>query len=538
MNALSAFVRHHRDWINFGYSCFDRMVLRAFVQPFYHLGHVVNFFRRQRQVTELTPAFFRRTSANYHAWLDEEAQRKGLTIVEPPRDRNVRRCDWVQPYYDRLGDRSGTAVILRCRERERVIVSYAKSNHLEQEWRYVKLYYFYLLDPQLGRMFLRVCPYFPFNVEVCLNGHEWLVRQLAREGIAFCKRDNALVHCGAPQRLQELSDAFGPEQIRASVEPLLACWVPFFTARERALGYQHCLYMTQMEYCHNLIFHKHAAVNRLFQRLLDLNRAIGTPQKLAIIFARPQFQADTRTAQTTVKITRLRTPVLKTGFKSTDLKQYIKDGTLLRTETSTFQLRDLSVKKNVCHLPQLRKILDTSNERYLQAQQDVLSSYIDRGQLQHLRQPSVSASGRRIPGLRLDDPRILALFGALTSFAYLVGKASFRTKDLLDDVRQALGNPQFTLNQLRYDLGKLRGKGLVVRIAGTQRYQLSPEGYQIAVLYQKFYHRLYAPLTAGILTPDSADGPVPNRRRAKLDRLYQAVTEALNKLTEQIGIAA
>ena len=49
------------------------MVLRAFVQPFYHLGHVVNFFRSQRQVTELTPAFFRRTSANYHAWLDEQA---------------------------------------------------------------------------------------------------------------------------------------------------------------------------------------------------------------------------------------------------------------------------------------------------------------------------------------------------------------------------------------------------------------------------------------------------------------------------------
>jgi hypothetical protein len=65
MNALNAFVRHHREWIDFGYSCFDRMVLRAFVQPFYYLGHVVNFFRSQRHVTELTPTFFRRTSASY-----------------------------------------------------------------------------------------------------------------------------------------------------------------------------------------------------------------------------------------------------------------------------------------------------------------------------------------------------------------------------------------------------------------------------------------------------------------------------------------
>lgn len=538
MNALNAFVRHHRDWIDFGYSCFDRMVLRAFIQPFYYLGHVVNFLRSQRHMTEWTPAFFRRTSASYHAWLDEQARRQGLSIVEPPRDRNLRRCDWVQPYYDQLGQRFGTAVILKVRERERVVVSHARSNYLEYEWRYINLYYFYLRDPQLGRLFLRVCPYFPFNAEVCLNGHEWLVRQLSQEGIAFRQRDNALVHCAAPQRLQELSDAFGPEHIRAAIEPLLERWVPYYTAEDRARGYRYRLLMTQMEYCHNLVFHQRAAVNRLFQRLLDLNRSIGTPEKLAIIFARPNFRADTRTAETTVKITRLRTPVLRTGFKSTLLKQYVKEGALLRTETSTFQLRDLSVNKDLSHLPRLRQILDTSNERYLQAQQDVLSSYLDRGQLQALRQPSLSANGRRTPGLRLDDPRLLALLQALTAFAYLVGRARFRTKDLLEDVRQALSNPHFTLSQLRYDLGKLRGKGLVLRVAGTQCYQLTSEGYQLAVLYQKLYHRLYAPLTAAILTPDAADGPLPNRGRAKLDRLYQAVSEALNKLTEEIGVAA
>jgi hypothetical protein len=538
MNALNVFVRHHREWIDFGYSCFDRMVLKAFVQPFYHLGHVVNFFRGQRQVTELTPTFFRRTSATYHAWLDEEARRQGLHIVEPPRDRDVRRCDWVQPYYDQLGQGCGTAVILKVREKERVVVSFERSKHLEYQWRYINLYYFYLRDPELGRLFLRVCPYFPFPAEVCLNGHEWLARQLTREGIAFRQRGNALVHCAAPQRLQELSDAFGPEHIRAAVEPLLERWVPFYTVEDRAQGYRYRLLMTQMEYCHNLIFQERAVVNRVFQRLLDLNRNIGTPEKLAVIFARPQFRADTRTAQTTVQITRFRTPVLRTGFKSTLLKQYVKEGSLFRTETSTFQLRDLSVPKDLCHLPRLRQILDTSNERYLQAQQDVLSSYVDRGQLQALRQPSVSTTGRRTPGLRLDDPRLLALLQALTAFAYLVGHARFRTKDLLEDVRQALGNPHFTLSQLRYDLGKLRGKGLVLRVAGTQCYQFTPEGYQLAVLYQKLYHRLYAPLTAGILTPDATDESIPKRRQAKLDRLYQALSDTLNKLTQEVGVAA
>jgi hypothetical protein len=98
--------------------------------------------------------------------------------------------------------------------------------------------------------------------------------------------------------------------------------------------------VAQAEYCHNLIFHRAAALERLFGRLLDGNRAIGQPQRLAVIFGREHFRPDTRTGQTTVKVTTLKTPVLNTGFRSTSLKQYVKGHTLLRTETSCYQLRD------------------------------------------------------------------------------------------------------------------------------------------------------------------------------------------------------
>jgi hypothetical protein len=192
---------------------------------------------------------------------------------------------------------------------------------VEPAWRFVNLYYFYLRDAALGRLWLRVCPYFPFDIQVCLNGHEWLAATLRRAGIAFDKQDNAFVACDQPARLQELADAFGPEHIRAAVEPWLTRWLPYFSAAERALGYRHRLFVAQAEYCHNAIFHREAALDRLFSRLLDSNRAIGHPQKLAVIFGRPQFRPDTRTGQTEVKITKLKTTVLKTGFASTSLKQ-------------------------------------------------------------------------------------------------------------------------------------------------------------------------------------------------------------------------
>jgi hypothetical protein len=534
---MNAFVRHHQPAIAFTYHCFDRIVFNAYIQRLMWGGGVAGFLRHQRQAKAVTPAYLRGIANTYHAWLEQEASQAGLSIVEPPRD--VRRQDWVEPYYRRLGEQPGVAVILKCREAARVAVSDPKRGcHIDFTSRFVNLYYFYIQDAQLGRLFVRLCPYFPFNARVCLNGHEWLARQLAAAGIAFRKDDNAFVACDDLDRLQELADTFSPQQVMAGVEPWLARWLPYFSAEERARGYRHRLFMAQVEYCHNLVFHREAALDRLFGRLLDSNRAIGSPQKLAVVFGRTNFHPDTRNGQTLVKVTRLKTPVLRTGYQSTALKQYVKSHTLMRVETSCHQLRDLSVPKDIKNLPRMRQVLATSNERYLEVQQDVLASFIDRGQLQRLRQPTVSAGGRRTPGLRLDDPRLLALMQALTCFMYLIGKACFRTADLLADVQRALDNPGYKLSQLRYDLAKLRGKGLVGRVAGTQRYQLTSEGYRLAVLYQKLYHKLYGPLTSGILDPVATDNQLPRSRKVKLDRLYEAVDKALRQLSEEAGVAA
>jgi hypothetical protein len=94
----------------------------------------------------------------------------------------------------------------------------------------------------------------------------------------------------------------------------------------------------------------------------------------------------------------------------------------------------------------------------------------------------------------------------------------------------------YKTTQLRYDLSKLRGKGLVEKIEGTQAYRLTPEGYRLCVLFLKLYQRIAAPLVSGILNPSPADGDLPVSRRCKLDRLYVAVDRALNDLCSQVGL--
>jgi hypothetical protein len=539
---MNRFQHHHRDSILFGYSCFDRLILNGSVVPFMHTaraGSIVWFLRTHRHIEELSRAAFARISRDYHNWVREYALQTGVEIVEP--EKNARREDLVEPYFRQLGERTGIATILKAREGERVAWYYAKTGDIAVDRHHVDLYYFYLNDPQLGRMFLKICPYFPFNISVWLNGHNWLKCQLQKEGIAFRMRDNLFIECARPERLQELSDAFAPADIVSSVDTWLARLLPFFSEAERQQGFRHQLYMAQMEYCHNLIFSKRAALDRLFARLMDANRGLGHPDKLATIFGRPRFRPDTRTGQTALKTTKLGLPVLSSSYKQTLIKQYVKDGADragLRTESASHQLKDLAVPKNINNLPKLREVMDRANERYLSVQQDILASYVDRGQLEQLRQPSVSSTGRRVPGLHIDDPRLMAVLQAMLCFAYLVGKGVFRTKDLLADVQRTLGNQTYTLNQLRYDLSKLRGKGFVFRLAGTQCYQVSSEGYRIGIFHLKLYQQMYAPLTSAICDPVPADNQVLTNRQTRLDRLYVAVDKAVQKLASHLGVAA
>src|SRR5207247_5553515 len=66
--------------------------------------------------------------------------------------------------------------------------------------------YFYYQDREFGLMHVRLQTWLPFTIQVCLNGREWLARQLDRAGIAYTKRDNCFTYIADLKRAQQLLD--------------------------------------------------------------------------------------------------------------------------------------------------------------------------------------------------------------------------------------------------------------------------------------------------------------------------------------------
>src|SRR5262249_32943395 len=175
-------------------------------------------------------------------------------------------------------------------------------------------------------------------------------------------------------------------------------------------------------------------------------------------------------------------------------------------------------------------------DNYHNVQQDVLETFIDRGQLRKLAAPTVLPSGRRIPGLKLDHPRQLAVMHSLVRFANVAANGRFTTADLYGPALQALGATEsvYSLASFRYDLSKLRAKGLVEGIPHSRRYQLVGKGYAICVAFLKLFERIYAPLTAGLLAPFRGDRSLADDRRCALDRLYQRICDDLDALLKAV----
>jgi len=541
---MNAFIEHHQNSIQFGYRCFDRLLLNGLIQPFQQPERVLGFFNVYREGKRVTRKTLTDIADQFQYWLKNRSQKWGAPILEPPDGTgdDSRRDRLLDPYFQNAKPDQVLAIV-KAREPARILVAIGNrdndSPHLEYKQRWVNQFNFYLSDSRWGRMFVRMCPYFPFSARVCLNQHHWLAIRMREEGIDFQQCTNAFLKCANPTRLQELADSLTAQDLLRCGQKWLAAFTPFISDRERKhAGCQHRLFFSQVEYCDNLIFHRRAAVDELTERLLDLNRTIGQPKKITMIFGRKVTKEYKGKLQTVLEDLDLPNPVIRSHYGHGFAKQYVRDDRILRTEPATNNVYDYGVKKDVENLPHLRKRMSEIIDHYHDVQQDVLETFIDRGQLRKLAEPTILSNGRRIPGLKLDHPRQLAVMHSLVRFANVAANGRFTTADLYSPALHALGATEleYSLASFRYDLSKLRAKGLVERIPHSRRYQLVGKGYAICLAFLKLFERIYAPLTAGLLAPFRGDRALSDDRRCALDRLYQRICDDLDALLKAVGL--
>lgn len=506
--------------------CFDRLYLNGYVPGLQSPGGVVRFLHDHRGNPVPSPALFTPIGDGFRRAVKRFAQATGLPVVRFT--GRERKLDVMRPHLD-AAQAPGLVAIGVAQEVQRVMLGADRRTDRStgvprygfgKADRRVTVYYFYAVDRDWGPCFVKVCTYFPYPMKLWCNGHEWVKRQLDACGIGYQSLANGFAACDDPASLQQLADRLGHHQVLALFARLLAAIPLPLTQADRAAGYDWELSMNQVEYSRTLVVDRPLAARAFFDAVIAENVGLGRPSEVSLVFDR-RVQRNTPGQFRTRVVTEGVEPTLSITYKSSRVKQYLKQGRAIRTETVINQPNDVGVQRRVTHLEELRAITKGVNRRILDVQRVATGPDLSASLFEQVALP-YGCDGQRTVALRYGDPRVMALMAALTLSLHHI--AGFTNASLRPVVATLLGG-DYRASQMGYDLWRLRTNGLIRRLPGRHAYLLTPAGVRVAVFYTKTYQRIVRPLLA-VDPPGAAPrGPADPELRQALHTIDHAVSD-------------
>ena len=513
----------------------DRMYLNVYQPKLQHDRGVASFFRFHRGQTFASSALMEPISTEFIRKVDIFLKENDIPLVCFVKGQ--RKDDIAAEHRARWDGHEGVLFVGKAQEKTPVFRTEKRTNPrtgqkypwIVKSTAMVNHFYFYCMDEDFGPFFLKFCTYFPYNAKLCLNGHEYLKRQLAKAGMAFEALDNGILSCADPERVQQLSDGLSAAKIAALLRKWLARLPHPFPAQDRKAGYRYDVSILQAEFSLTQVLDRPQSGRIFFEEVIRENLDLGRPDQVQLIFDRRVTKRTPGQFRTRVLTTGV-TPSLHVDYKHTRIKQYHKEGRALRTETTINNTRDFGIGKRLHNLPALREIGFQANRRLLDVQTISHDCTIGEDAFRQVNEPVV-VNGQRASALRFADLAVQALLSALLVFRLL--PRGFSNRELRDHWAPLVGKmPQtITPGQMTYHLRRLRLHGLIERLPKTHRYRVTNRGWRMALFCTRLYNRALRPGLSQVVPDKNIDD-------AALHRSFEQLDRAINHWLEQQKVPA
>jgi hypothetical protein len=374
------------------------------------------------------------------------------------------------------------------------------TQHLElvSAWRKCLHVYHYYQHPEFGFMHVRLQTWLPFNQFICLNGREWLARQMDKAGIKYRRRDNCFAWISDVEGAQDLLQQQVTFHWDRVLTELALQAHPAWPALAGVWPMRYYWSLEASEWATDIMFQDPRELARLYPRLVrhamesfhsrDVMRFLGHKVPL-------EGPAHGNFAGEVVSDLKERSEGLRIKHRvnANSLKMYDKQGSVLRTETTLNDMRDLKsprikdgkvtwqrMRKGVGDMARRAEVSQGCNERYLEALAALETPLPLKALTEDLARP-VTRDGRRARGLNLlgaDDARLLEL---VADGKYLLN--GFRNKDLREvwfkSPADSLAEKRRQSGQITRKITLLRLHGVIRKVPGTHRYLVTTKGRRL-----------------------------------------------------------
>jgi len=528
------------ELLAFAYHCFDRIVILGYLPFLAPPENVVHFFCGVHGTGAITKEVLRQRTIEYNHWVEAFARNHHIPIEWA--EKGVRKEDYVRPWLRRTERRNryGVYFILKSMEVgpnfHSAMPKYPSADPdyrilRRQRSRYTH-YYFYIRDQVLGPIALSVGSFLPFSLTYYLNGHNFIEQQLRSAGITFRKNDNAFLWVADAHALQAAADALSAKLIRSRLDYWTLIVGPKFSKADRhATPLSRYYSLQQLEYCRNLIFRRNFPIHKLFERSCDLGLLRLSADRIAQVFGWRVHKRLHGRLSSMLERTEHGHHVLRAYAKSAVMRMYEKFSTFLRLEALSNNLYDFGLKRGLDNLNQVRQTLTAVTDRFAAFEARALDVHVDFPLFQRLALPIPSGSAK-LPGIKLHDTRILRLMEVLLHAGTRV--LGWRTAEIHRAILSSfsLAPAAYTLTQLRYDLRKMKGHGLLERDGHHYAYRLTDKGTRVTLMFVLFHQRVCGPLANSLFQRR------PTKTAAPLSKIEAAYRKADHSLDQVIQLLA
>lgn len=356
--------------------------------------------------------------------------------------------------------------------------------------------YFYLIDPQLGWLNVRLQTWFPFTVHIVINGREWLAQELCRKGIDYERRENCFTDIADVSRAQKAMN----RQLRTRWTRLLDRLVRQVHPAHRTLfgkeRLHHYWSADETEWATDVMFRSPKELSALYRGLVQhAMTTFGCGDVLRFLGKRGTIQQYRKAEIVSHLGTRPEGVRVKHAIDRNSVKMYDKQGSVLRVETTINNTRQMKVfrtrendpdgpeswqklRKGVADLHRRAKISQQSNERYL----DALSAVDAEATLAETAAKVCRRTrwkGRPVRALNPLSDEDAQLLEAVSRGEFPL--AGFRNRDLRSLLFGDTGSADVRRRQMAKVtrmIRMLRAHGLVHKVPKTHRYTVSPQGHE------------------------------------------------------------
>jgi hypothetical protein len=356
-------------------------------------------------------------------------------------------------------------------------------------------FYFYLIDPEFGFMHIRLQSWFPFEIQVYINGHEWLARQMDRQGIAYQRYDNCFISIDDLEAAQELCERFAHRRwprvldtFARRVNPMLA------TIRQAGFGSYYWV-VDQGEIATDVMFRDRASLMTIMPDLFE-HATLNFSAEDVMRFLGRKLHGNFKGDVTTDLKKRPEGRRVKHWMRRNSIKMYDKLS-VLRIETTINNPREFKVlkviqtpegrsrrwkpmNKGVANFWRFWQVGSQSNHRYLEALAQVERKGEAIQALDGLCR-SRTKDGKRYARFNPVTKQDCALFAAAMAGEHIIN--GFRNRDLrahlYDHPASTSQEAKRRCARVSRLIAKLRGHGLVAKVKDARLYRVTPRGHQL-----------------------------------------------------------